>query len=268
MRAGEIHALVGENGSGKSTLIKILSGILAADGGAIAWDGAPARFTSPSVAQEAGVATVFQETLVLDELSVRDNMILGLDGVARRGATPAREAERVREALDVLGLGRLDIERTAGSLTLANRQLVGVGRALLRPWRLLILDEAASALDIEDRDRLFDALRRFRAMGRSILFVSHRMHEIISVADRATVLRSGRSVATLTRGNLSTDKLLALMSTREGSAAANSGEAFSAGPRTAGAAAGHDRTRLRAAQGPRPFRSRPASGRDRGGRGA
>lgn len=222
--AGEIHALVGENGSGKSTLIKILSGILSAQSGSIAWDGAPARFASPAATQRAGVVTVFQETLVLDELSVRDNMILGLDGAVRRGASPAREVEQVREALEVLGLDHLDIERTVGSLTLANRQLIGVARALLRPWRLLILDESTSALDMEDRDRLFAALRRFRSLGRSILFVSHRMQEIMSIADRATVLRSGRSVATLARENLSTDKLLELMSSRERVALASSAE--------------------------------------------
>jgi len=213
LQRGEIHALVGENGSGKSTLIKILSGIIPAESGALDWQGVPSRFASPNAAQRAGVATVFQETLVLDEMSVRDNMMLGLDHIVRRGVSLAREAEMVRAALRLLGIGGLDIERPVGSLTLANRQLVGVARALLRPWRVLILDESTSALDIQDRDRLFDALRDFRSDGRSILFVSHRMDEIESLADRATVLRSGRSVATLSRGDFSTEKLLALMST-------------------------------------------------------
>jgi ABC-type sugar transport system ATPase subunit len=100
-------------------------------------------------------------------------------------------------------------------LSLASRQLIGVARSLLRPWRLLILDESTSAIDIEDRDRLFEALRNFRGEGRSILFVSHRMDEIGSLADRATVLRSGRSVATLERGFFSSEILLELMSNRE-----------------------------------------------------
>ncbi|MGE3830771.1 MAG: ATP-binding cassette domain-containing protein, partial [Parvibaculaceae bacterium] len=107
----------------------------------------------------------------------------------------------------------------------ANRQLVGVARSLMRPWRLLILDESTSAIDIEDRDRLFAALRQFRSEGRSILFVSHRMDEIDSIADRTTVLRSGRSVATLARGAFSSETLLELMSTREGARAAEGGGA-------------------------------------------
>ena len=125
----------------------------------------------------------------------------------------------MREALAIVGMGGLDIEKLAGGLSLASRQLVGVARSLLRPWRLLILDESTSAIDIEDRDRLFEALRNFRDEGRSILFVSHRMDEIDSLADRATVLRSGRSVATLERGSFSSETLLDLMSSRERSRA-------------------------------------------------
>ena len=197
---GEIHAVVGENGSGKSTLIKILSGIVSAVSGTLEWNGEPFQVSSPRAAQAVGIATVFQETLILPEMSVRDNVMLGLDGVVRRKATPAREAELVRESLAIVGMGSLDIEKLAGALSLASRQLIGVARSLLRPWRLLILDESTSAIDIEDRDRLFEALRDFRGEGRSILFVSHRMDEIDSLADRATVLRSGRSVATPERG--------------------------------------------------------------------
>jgi ABC-type sugar transport system ATPase subunit len=212
---GEIHAVVGENGSGKSTLIKILSGIVSAQSGSLEWNGEPFQVSSPRAAQAAGIATVFQETLILPEMSVRDNVMLGLDGVVRRKANPAREAELVRESLAFVGMAGLDIEKLAGSLSLASRQLIGVARSLLRPWRLLILDESTSAIDIEDRDRLFGALRNFRGEGRSILFVSHRMDEIDSLADRATVLRSGSSVATLDRGSFSSDVLLELMSSRE-----------------------------------------------------
>lgn len=220
VRAGEIHAVVGENGSGKSTLIKILSGIISPQSGSLAWQGEPARFKSPHAAQLAGIATVFQETLVLLDMSIRDNVMLGLDGVIRRSVTPDREVEMTREVLLLVGLGDLDIEQLTGGLSLANRQLVGVARALMRPWRLLILDESTSAIDIEDRDRLFDVLRGFSAAGRSILFVSHRMDEIESLADRITVLRSGRSVATLSIADSSTEALLELMSTREGAQAA------------------------------------------------
>jgi ABC-type sugar transport system ATPase subunit len=212
---GEIHAVVGENGSGKSTLIKVLSGIVGAESGALEWDGAPFQVSSPRAAQAAGIATVFQETLILPEMSVRDNIMLGLDGVVRRKASQARERELVQDSLAVLGMANLNIEKLAGALSLAHRQLVGVARALLRPWRLLILDESTSAIDIEDRDSLFEALRNFSDQGRSVLFVSHRMDEIDSLADRATVLRSGRSVATLERGSFSSEMLLELMSNPE-----------------------------------------------------
>lgn len=219
---GEIHAVVGENGSGKSTLIKILSGIVRAESGTLNWMGNSVNFTTPRAAQEAGIATVFQETLVLPDMSIRDNVMLGLDGVVRRRMNKARESEAVRQALDTVGIGHLDIEKLAGAVSLANRQLIGVARSLMRPWRLLILDESTSAIDIEDRDRLFKALRRFRAAGRSVLFVSHRMDEIDAIADCATVLRSGRSVASLKRGAFSSETLLDLMSTREGARAAAS----------------------------------------------
>src|ERR1700693_639158 len=222
---GEIHAVVGENGSGKSTLIKILSGIVRAESGTLEWNGEPFRVSSPRAAQAAGIATVFQETLILPEMSVRDNVMLGLDGVVRRKTSPAREAELVRESLAIVGMG-LDIEKLAGALSLASRQLIGVARSLLRPWRLLILDESTSAIDIEDRDRLFEALRNFRGEGRSILFVSHRMDEIGSLADRATVLRSGRSVATLERGFFSSEILLELMSSRERSRVEKGGRVY------------------------------------------
>src|SRR5580704_5883684 len=154
---GEIHAVVGENGSGKSTLIKILSGIVSAESGTLEWNGQPFQVSSPRAAQAAGIATVFQETLILPEMSVRDNVMLGLDGVVRRKTNPAREAELVRESLAIVGMGGFDIEKLAGALSLASRQLIGVARSLLRPWRLLILDESTSAIDIEDRDRLFAA---------------------------------------------------------------------------------------------------------------
>ena len=182
------------------------------ENGVLQWKGVPARLSSPHAAQRTGITTVFQETLVLDDMSIRDNMMLGLDGVLRRAAPTAQETDMVRVPLRQLGLDWLDIEQPTRALSLAHRQLVGIARSLLRPWNLLILDESTSALDIEDRDRLFAVLRQFRAEGRSVLFVTHRMDEIEVLADRSTVLRSGSSVATLPAGQGLTGKLLELMS--------------------------------------------------------
>jgi ABC-type sugar transport system ATPase subunit len=220
IRSGEIHALVGENGSGKSTLIKILSGILPESHGELRWDGAVTRFRDPREARQVGIATVFQETLVLNQLSVRDNVSLGLDGLFRRAQPQAEEARLVRRALESIGMSALDIALPVASLSLAQRQGLTIARALLQPWRLLVLDESTSALDVDARNHLFEALRRFRAEGRAILFVSHRMDEIIEIADRSTVLRSGRSVATLTSAETNAKTLLELMSTQEEARAA------------------------------------------------
>jgi ABC-type sugar transport system ATPase subunit len=219
LAVGEIHALVGENGSGKSTLIKLLSGVLSPDSGELRWAGAPVRFADPRAARRAGIITCFQETLVVDELSVRDNIVLGQDGVVRRRRGAAAEGAVARNALAELGVA-LNLDEPVGKLKLAERQLVTIARALACPWQLLILDESTSALDVVERDHLFEVLFRYRALGRSVLFVSHRMDEIARIADRATVLRSGRSVATLDAAESNAGRLLELMSSREEARAA------------------------------------------------
>lgn len=219
MAAGEIHALVGENGSGKSTLIKLLSGVLGPDAGELRWNGVPVRFADPRAARRTGIVTCFQETLVVEDMSVRDNIVLGQDGVVRRRRGRADEAALARAALAELGVD-FDLDVAVGRLKLAQRQLVTIARALACPWKLLILDESTSALDVVERDQLFEALFRYRAQGRGILFVSHRMDEIARIADRATVLRSGRSVATLAAAESHAGRLLELMSSREEARAA------------------------------------------------
>lgn len=211
---GEIRGLIGENGSGKSTLVKLLSGVMPPSTGTITFDGRPVVFRSPRTAQRAGIVTVFQETLISTESSVRDNVFLGQDGVARRGARPAAERERALRYFEEFGLAKSLLDSSVVHLSLAQRQVLTIIRALTRSWRLLILDESTSALDLQTRDALFEVLREQARSGRSVLFVSHRMDELQSFVDRATVLRSGALVGTLEQAAATPDALLRLMSQR------------------------------------------------------
>ncbi|HKO28044.1 MAG TPA: sugar ABC transporter ATP-binding protein [Solirubrobacteraceae bacterium] len=211
LRQGEVHSIMGENASGKSTLVKILSGVHRPDAGSIELAGASlAHLHSPRNAQALGIATVFQEILVVPQQSVLTNIWLGSDGLFKR-----RRTTEVRRAAGRAALGELiddpNLDVVAGSLTLSDRQAVCLTRALVRQPRILILDEATSALDVATRDRLFEVVRRLRSEGVSILFISHRMDEVEEIADRVTVMRSGMNVATLERSEVTTRRLVELM---------------------------------------------------------
>lgn len=215
VRPGEVHALAGENGSGKSTLIKVLSGVLRPDGGEIRWLGSVRRFTTPFGAQSAGISTVFQETLVIPELSVQDNLFVGTERIFRHRRSAAEEQAEAERVLGLLGLGHVSLKRLAWTLSLADQQLVTIARSLTRPWKLLVLDEGTSALDSRQRDRLFSLLSSYRAEGRSVLFTSHRMEEVRQLADTVSVLRLGETVACLPVGETNAREILSLMAGRE-----------------------------------------------------
>lgn len=212
VHAGEILALLGENGSGKSTMVKLLSGVYRPDSGNLLIDGREVRFTGPRSSLDSGVVTIFQEILACRDRSVLDNLWLG-NGSARRGRR--LETVRRRQAAEVwsaLSDDKIDLDAPVGTLSLMQQQICVIARALLRRPRVLILDESTSTLDVTLRDRLFDELRRRCDAGMAALFISHRMDEVMSLADRYVALRSGAVVGTRRRGEATADELLELIS--------------------------------------------------------
>ncbi|HEX7640198.1 MAG TPA: ATP-binding cassette domain-containing protein, partial [Burkholderiaceae bacterium] len=212
LRAGEVHALMGQNGAGKSTLIKILTGVLPPDGGVLALGGAPVAPASPIAAQRLGISTVYQEVNLCPNLTVAENIFAGR--FPRRGWTALRaiDGPRMRrEARALLARLHLDIDpdQPVGRLPVAVQQLVAIARALGVQARVLILDEPTSSLDDDEVQHLFAILRELRAAGLAILFVTHFLDQVYAVADRITVLRNGRFVGEWTPAQLPAPALVA-----------------------------------------------------------
>lgn len=214
-RAGTVHAILGENGSGKSTLVKLLSGVLAPDEGVVTISGTPLRPCDPATARRLGVGTVFQEVLVAPNRSVTENVLLGQDGWWRWRLTGARRRERAEELLRQISRGAFDVDATVGDLTLVQRHQVAIARALALDPRILILDESTAALDVDECGALFECVRAAIAQGVSVIFISHRLDEVLELSDAVTVLRSGRVVRTLARGELNVDLLMRLLNPEE-----------------------------------------------------
>lgn len=215
---GEIHALVGENGAGKSTLIRILSGVHQPDRGKITVDGVESRFDSPHDAIAAGIVTIPQELRLVPALSIAENIALGDLPVRQIGPIALVDRRRMRADAKAV-LAQLDfapdVNQRVATLTFAERQLVAIGRALHRQCRIFILDEPTAALEQHEIDRLFAVLARMRAQGTAIIYISHQLDEIVAIADRCTVLRDGRVVATSARGAFSVGDLVAAMTGRQ-----------------------------------------------------
>lgn len=210
LRASEIHALVGENGSGKSTLVKCLSGIYQPDAGEFLNRGTPVELPAPMAAQRRGVATIHQEFSLVPSLSVAENMALGRLPT-RRGAVDWRSLRRrAVETLARLGI-TLDPDRTVASLSVGEQQLVEIAKAISFDMSLLILDEPTAALGLKETDRLHEVIRVLAIHGTAILYISHRLDEVFAVADRMTVVRDGRVVATVDPESTSMRELVRMM---------------------------------------------------------
>jgi len=208
LRRGEVHALVGSNGAGKSTFARILSGLTPSNGGAIRLDGQPYAPGSKRAAEQAGVILVLQELNVLPTLSVAENIFL--NRLPHRGGLVRFELlhERARQALARVGLSELAPETPAGELGVGHQQLVENAAALSQSCRLLILDEPTAALTDPEIDRLFENIRLRRSEGVGILYISHRMEELRRIADRITVMRDGRRIATHEAQEVSSPELI------------------------------------------------------------
>lgn len=208
---GAVHTILGENGSGKSTLVKTLSGVLAPDSGEIRVDGEVRVLSSPRVARGLGIATVFQEVLIAPNRSVEDNVLLGLDGPFRRRVPRAERAAKATAALQRVSDADFILRTEAAEFELMQQHQITIARAFAMVPRLLILDESTAALDIPARDKLFGAVRELISEGGSVVFISHRLDEVLELSDAVTVLRSGAKVAQLAREELSERRLLGLL---------------------------------------------------------
>lgn len=212
--AGEAHAICGENGAGKSTLIKILGGIERPDAGTIRIDGATAAFTHPVAARLAGVAVIHQELSLLPDRTVAQNIYLGQEPT--HGVRLDRRAMRDR-AVQLLARLRSSIDpgRRAGSLSMAEQQMVEIAKALVSAPRIIVMDEPTAALDDTEAARLLALVRDLRADGVAVVYVSHRMPEIAAIADRVTVLKDGRHVLTDTVAGMPPARLVRAMVGRD-----------------------------------------------------
>lgn len=199
IRRGEIHALVGENGAGKSTLIHILSGDVQPDRGSISIDGEVVSFARPIEARERGIVAIFQELMIVPELSVAENIFLGNEPGLGGVLYSRQEAERrTADVLRTIGAGLgIDPGGRAGSLSTAQKQIVEIARALVLRAPMIIMDEPTAALSENEAAALRKIIVQLRSEGTSILYISHRLDEVLEIADRITVLRGGERIATV-----------------------------------------------------------------------
>src|SRR5213082_2627333 len=187
----EIHALLGENGAGKSTLVKAIYGLIQPSAGQIFWQGQPIVLSGPSEARSRGIGMVFQHFSLFDNLTVAENVALGLDGKE----TFKDMSARLEQVSNVYGLP-LDPKREVWQLSVGERQRIEIVRALMQHPKFLILDEPTAVLTPQEADQLFIVLDRLKAEGRAILYISHKLEEVKRLCDTATILRLGKKVAT------------------------------------------------------------------------
>jgi ribose transport system ATP-binding protein len=213
--AGEVLALVGENGAGKSTLMKVLSGAHAPDRGEMFLDGQPYRPRGPLEARRAGVAMIYQELSLARHLSVMENIVLGVEPTFGPLLDRSRIRRTAGEAMATLGRPDIPLDAPVGRLSVAEQQLVEIGRAVAIGSRVLVLDEPTSSLTQADIRRLFDLVRRLKAGGRAVVYISHFLEEVKEISNRYTVIRDGRSVGGGATAGAQTSHIISLMVGRQ-----------------------------------------------------
>ncbi len=211
LRPGEVHALLGENGAGKSTLVKIITGVHQPDAGEILLNGEPVQFSDARESRQAGIAAIYQELSLFPDLDVAENIFVGRQPVTTGRRVDWRklnaEAGKLLESLGV----KLDLKQKARALSIAQQQMVEIARAFSINARILIMDEPTSSLTLHEVDDLFRLVRRLREEGTGIIFISHRLEELYSLADRVTILRDGAYVGTQSMQEVTRDELIRMM---------------------------------------------------------
>ncbi|WP_020675143.1 ABC transporter ATP-binding protein [Geopsychrobacter electrodiphilus] len=209
IKAGEIHTLLGENGAGKSTLMNVLTGFYAPDRGSLEFNGRPIRFTSPRDSLALGIGMVHQHFMLVPAHSVLENILVALQGVPF--LFPRRQLRiKIQQTIEEFGLD-LNLDTPVWKLSIGAQQWIELIKLLMRDCRLLILDEPTAVLTPQEADKLFSVLQHLKTQGKSVIFISHKMREVMEISDRVTILKKGRSVTTLEKGNFDQNKLAALM---------------------------------------------------------
>ncbi len=206
---GEIHTLLGENGAGKSTLMNVLTGLYHPDRGVIRVAGKEIHFVSPRDSLACGIGMVHQHFMLVPAHSVFENILLALDNVPNF-YNRAVYKEKIQQLLNEFGL-ELDLDMPVWKLSIGAQQWIELIKLLMRDCELLILDEPTAVLTPQEADRLFEVLERLKGQGKSIIFISHKMREVMAISDRVTILKKGRSLATLDHGDFDESKLASLM---------------------------------------------------------
>ena len=210
LRAGEVHALMGENGAGKSTLIKVLSGAHAPDAGTIRLGGRPVVIRTPRDAQRLSIAVIYQEFNLVPTLSARENLFLGREQRVGPFVSAARERQTARELFERLKV-EIDPEALCAQLTVAQQQVVEIAKAIALEARIVVMDEPTAALTGQEAEKLFEIIAVLKARGVGILYISHRMDEVLRLADRVTVMRDGQCIGTKSVSELSRRVLIEMM---------------------------------------------------------